>query len=168
MADMSANINPKPEIQRKAPAGAPADDSQSTTKEEVSSKSTESLQNARNDAEKGWFEEYMYSKNRPVLGTLGKWITAKPVEGIVNAATLNTTPFLGKIARWATVAAAVGAGLYFGIDLLKAGAIAAYEGGEILLDRMGRGAGHLYPAMDLPPAPPSLQELPSADPWANR
>lgn len=55
-----------------------------------------------------WIDEYIYSSDSPVMGTFGKWITAKPVEGVVNAVTFNKVPTLGKIARWATVATGVG------------------------------------------------------------
>lgn len=109
---------------------------------------------------KGWFAEYVKGQNGWLsFGTLGKLVTAKPVEGVVNTLTFNKVPLLGKIARWATVAA----GLYYGIGLLKQGAVAAYGGGNILLDRIGVGGGHLFPPMDMPPAPPSLQPLPPAD-----
>ncbi len=111
---------------------------------------------------KGWFAEYVKGeKGLMSFGTLGKILSMKPVEGVVNAVTFNKLPILGKIARWSAVAASI----YFGINLIKGGAQTAYEGGNILLDRMGPGGGHLVPPMDLPPAPYQLQPLPSANPW---
>lgn len=118
---------------------------------------TASLQNARNNAQKTWAQEYIYSKDMPILGTLGKWITAKPVEGVVAGVTRSKG--LGRIAR----VAAIAAGVYFGLDVLKQGAQMAFQGGNLLLDRIGIGGGQLYPSMNLPPAPPALQPLPGAD-----
>jgi hypothetical protein len=69
---------------------------------------------------KGWFAEYVKGeKGLMSFGTLGKILSMKPVEGVVNAVTFNKLPILGKIARWSAVAAAA----YFGgkwlIDILK-------------------------------------------------
>lgn len=58
--------------------------------------------------EKGWFSEYVYSRERPILGTLWKWLTFKPVEGLLGGGTV------GKIGR----AAAIAAALYFGTPYL--------------------------------------------------
>lgn len=128
-----------------------------STREQLSSAIENSMQ-------KGWFDEYVKGEGGWLsLGTIGKVLTMKPVEGVVNAIPLvNKIPFIGKIAR----AAAIGASIYFGIDLLKKGAEVAYNGGNILLDRIGVGGGYLTPPMDLPAAPYQLQPLPSADPWA--
>lgn len=125
------------------------------------------MQNQINDEQKGsfrkWIDQYVYSPNHPVLGTFWKLITAKPVEGVVNAVPFMPS-IVGKVARWSAVAA----GLYFGLGLLKGGAAASYGGGDILLDRIGPGGGHLFPGMDMPPAAPYEQALPSVDPWTNR
>src|SRR3989338_11580083 len=111
MADMNPRRDPKPEVPQNAPRGAVPDNTQKARKATVESASSEALQDARNNAQKGWFEEYVKGDAGLVsFGTLGKLITAKPVEGIVNTATLNQVPILGKIARWATVAAALGLG----------------------------------------------------------
>lgn len=124
--------------------------------QEVASVKTQVQEDKHNQEQKTWAQEYIYSKNSPVLGTLGKWITAKPVEGILGGGTL------GKVGR----AAAIAAGVYFGLGALKQGAQAAFRGGNLLLDRIGIGGGHLFPSMDLPPAPPALQQLPPADLWS--
>lgn len=129
------------------------------------------LQDIHNESQKGsfrkWIDEYVYSPDHPILGTFGKLITAKPVEGVI-----NSIPFMpsivGKAARWGTVATG---GYFLGswlLSLLTSGATAAYGGGDIILDRIGAGGGQLFPGMDLPPAAPYEQELPPVDPWENR
>lgn len=118
MADMSARRDPKPEAKNK-PTGAPQE---GKTKSDVVSSATEAQQDARNTAEKGWFNEYVYSTpsewgdgalgwGGAAIGTIGKWLTAKPVEGIVTTGTGSV--IAGKIARWGTVLAAAGVGAYF-------------------------------------------------------
>lgn len=99
-------------------------------------------------------------KTLSVVGTvldspaqLAKWGTEK-VTGSETA---------GDVAKWVTRAGILAAGAYMGAGLLREGAEAAYGGGEILLDRIGVGGGHLFPPMEMPPAPPSLQPLPPAD-----
>jgi hypothetical protein len=67
-----------------------------------------SVEDARTAQQKGWFSEYIYSQERPVLGTLWKWLTFKPVEGLLGGGTV------GKIGR----AAAIAAALYFGTPYL--------------------------------------------------
>ncbi len=84
---------------------------------------------------------------------LAKWGTEK-VTGSETA---------GDVAKWITRAALVAGAAYLGVGLLREGAEAAYGGGEILLDRIGVGAGQLFPAMEMPAAPASLQTLPGAD-----
>lgn len=70
------------------------------------------------DIQKGWFSTYMFSTpsdwgggilgwGGAALGTVGKLLTLKPVEGIVTP--LTGSPTVGKIARWGAVAAS----LYF-------------------------------------------------------
>ncbi len=67
-----------------------------------------SVEDVRTAQQKGWFSEYIYSQERPVLGTLWKWLTFKPVEGLLGGGTV------GKIGR----AAAIAAALYFGTPYL--------------------------------------------------
>ncbi len=69
---------------------------------------SDSVEDDRVRQEKGWFSEYVYSRERPVLGTLWKWLTFKPVEGLLGGGTV------GKIGR----AAAIAAALYFGTPYL--------------------------------------------------
>lgn len=114
----------------------------------------------QNAERKTWFSEYVYNKERPVLGTLWNLLTMKPVEGVVNAVTFNKIPLVGKLARFAAIAA----GVYFGIGALKSGAEVAFQGGNTLLDRMGPGGGKLFPPMELPPASPYQQVLPQFNP----
>lgn len=71
------------------------------------------LQDVHNESQKGsfrrWIDEYVYSPSHPIVGTLWKLGTAKPIEGVVNAIPIvNKIPLLGKIARWATVGAVTG------------------------------------------------------------
>ncbi len=112
MADMSTTRDPRPEVPKKT-AVPSSEAPQRAEKAAVESRSTEALQDARNNAQKGWFEENVYSKEMPVFGTMAKVLTLKPVEGIVNTATLNVNPMIGKVARWGTVAAAAGAGAWY-------------------------------------------------------
>lgn len=58
--------------------------------------------------QKGWFSEYVYSRERPIIGTLWKWLTFKPVEGLLGGGVV------GKVGRGAAIAAA----LYFGTPYL--------------------------------------------------
>jgi hypothetical protein len=116
-----------------------------------------------NGMQKGWFDKYVKGEGGWLsFGTVGKVLSMKPVEGVVNAATFNKVPLLGKAARVAAIAAAV----YFGIDVLKQGAVVAYNAGSGLLERIGGGAGHLFPEMNIPAVPPDLTLPPGFDPGA--
>ncbi len=96
-----------------------------------------SVEDNRVRQEKGWFSEYVYSQERPVLGTLWKWLTFKPVEGLLGGGTV------GKIGRMAAIAAA----LYFGTPYLFS-AFGAIEGqatgtGLNWFSRFGKSAQQL-------------------------
>ncbi len=89
---------------------------------------------------KGWFREFaeenLYSKDHPILGTLWKWVSAKPVEGIVNSIPLvNRIPYIGRIARVAAVSAMV----YFGWGYLR-NFLAGWHGEEAAKAAAGRAA----------------------------
>jgi hypothetical protein len=84
---------------------------------------------------------------------LAKWGTEK----------LTGSETAGDVAKWLTRAGIVAGGAYLGAGLLREGAEAAYGAGSMLLDRITVGGGQLFPAMDMPAAPPSLQNLPSGD-----
>lgn len=139
-------------------------------KEGVANMSETDRDNLDTDVRKSTFMENVGSafstvgsvagKTLSVVGTvldspaqLAKWGTEK----------LTGSETAGDVAKWVTRAGILAAGAYMGAGLLREGAEAAYGGGEILLDRIGVGAGHLFPAMEMPAAPPSLQNLPSGD-----
>ncbi len=83
--------------------------------------------------------------------------------GDIHIETERRSSFLGKAAKFALL---LGGGLgaaYLAATIIKRGATNAFRAGDIVQDRMTVGAAHLTPPMTLPPAPPSLQPLPSGD-----
>ena len=152
MADMSAQNDQVPENpnRRLRERGV----SQADSKAEVTTASNEKLQNERSNAQKTWFEEYIYSKDWPILGTIGKWLTAKPVAGVVTGLTGST--WLGEASRVLVMGAALYYGTPYIFNLFASGEGAASGPGLDWLWRLFQGRGKLASATGGTPPPPGI------------
>ena|SRR3989338_2114601 len=106
------------------------------------------------EAQKGWFEEYVYSKDWPVLGTLAKWLTLKPVEGIVTGVTGSN--LLGKAARVGAIGGAVYLSAPYVMNAFAMGEGAASGTGLDWLSRLNQARGRLGTAMPRDRTPPPM------------
>ncbi len=113
---------------------------------ESASENPAEVQDKQNEQQKGMFGRIMDTIDAP-----GRYLVEKPVSWITGSKSA------GKVAKYLVYAGLLGAAGYYFMDVLRAGAVGAFQGGNTLLDRIGRGAGRLFPAMEMAPASPYNQ-----------